>query len=305
MGSNPIEGTLCASLKIGYRRGMISANPVLSRYDKPKGAGFAYDEGRQAFASAQGGPQTAVSAPPAGTDTQFEVLTAGGGARVTMADVIVKTSIIFGICVLFAVVGWNLVQTMPMLAWIGMGGALVLGLVNAFKKQVSPALVIGYAIASGIMLGSISYLYNQIGLANEYEGLVLQAVIGTMTAFGVMLLLFGTGIIKVNGKFMKVMIAAMISYLIIGLASFIGAMMGVGGGWGFYGVGGWGLLLAAAGVLLASFALLIDFEFIRQGVAQGLPERESWRMAFGLLITLVWLYLEILRFLTILASGRD
>ena len=58
-------------------------------------------------------------------------------------------------------------------------------------------------------------------------------------------------------------------------------------------------------MLLASFALLIDFEFIRQGVAQGLPERESWRMAFGLLITLVWLYLEILRFLTILASGRD
>jgi uncharacterized YccA/Bax inhibitor family protein len=284
---------------------MISANPVLSRYDKPKGSGFAYDEGRQAFASAQGAPQTAVSAPPAGSDTDFAMVTAAGGARVTMADVIVKTAIVFGISVFFAVIGWNLAQTMPMLAWIGMGGALLLGLVNAFKKQVSPPLVIGYAIASGIMLGSISYFYNQIGLANQYEGLVLQAVIGTMTAFGVMLFLFGTGIIKVTGKFMKVMLAAMISYLIIAGASFIGALMGVGGGWGFYGVSGWGLLLAAAGVLLASFALLLDFEFIKQGINQGLPERESWRMAFGLLITLVWLYLEILRFLTLLAAGRD
>jgi uncharacterized YccA/Bax inhibitor family protein len=305
MGSNPIEGTLGEIWVLGYRRDMISANPVLSRYDKPKGAGFAYDEGRSAFASAQGAPTTAVSAPPAGSDTDFAMVTAAGGARVTMADVIVKTAIVFGISVFFAVIGWNLAQTMPMLAWIGMGGALVLGLINAFKKQISPPLVIGYAIASGIMLGSISYFYNQIGLANEYEGLVLQAVIGTMTAFGVMLFLFGTGIIKVTGKFMKVMIAAMVSYLIIALASFVGALMGVGGGWGFYGVSGWGLLLAAAGVLLASFALLIDFEYIRQGIAQGLPERESWRMAFGLLITLVWLYLEILRFLTILASGRD
>jgi uncharacterized YccA/Bax inhibitor family protein len=284
---------------------MISANPVLSRYDKPKGAGFAYDEGRQAYASAQGAPQTAVSAPPAGSDTQFELLTAGGGARVTMADVIVKTAIVFGLCVLFAVIGWNLAQVMPVIAWIGVGAALVLGLVNAFKKQVSPPLIVGYAVASGIMLGSFSYFYNQIGLANEYEGLVLQAVIGTMTAFGVMLFLFGTGIIKVTGKFMKVMIAAMISYLIIAGASFIGALFGVGGGWGFYGVSGWGLLLAAAGVLLASFALLLDFEFIKQGIAQGMPERESWRMAFGLLITLVWLYLEILRFLAIMASGRD
>lgn len=284
---------------------MISANPILSRYDKPKGSGFAYDEGRQAFASAQGDPQTAVSAPPSGTDTQFEILTAGGGARVTMADVIVKTAIIFGISILFAFVGWNLAEAMPVIAWIGVGGALALGLVNAFKKQVSPPLVIGYAVASGIMLGSFSYFYDQIGLANQYEGLVLQAVIGTMTAFGVMLFLFGTGIIKVNGKFMKVMIAAMVSYLIIAGASFIGAMFGVGGGWGFYGVSGWGLLLAAAGVLLASFALLLDFEYIKQGIIQGLPERESWRMAFGLLITLVWLYLEILRFLTIMASGRD
>ena len=82
-------------------------------------------------------------------------------------------------------------------------------------------------------------------------------------------------------------------------------MFGVGGGWGFYGVGTFGLLLALAGVLLAAFSLMLDFEAIKQGIAMGLPERESWRLSFGLLVTIVWLYLEILRFLAIIASGRE
>jgi len=292
---------------------MISANPILSRYEKSAKSGFAYDEGRQAYTAASGAAPTAAtttaaptSTPPTGTDQQFDLITAGGGAKVTLADVIVKTAVIFAISVFFAVVGWNLAATMPMIAWIGVGAALVLGLVNAFKKQVSPPLIVGYAIASGIMLGSFSMFYNELALANNYQGLVLQAVIGTMTAFGVMLFLYGTGIIKVTGKFVKVMMAAMISYLLIALVSFGSAIfLGTGGGWGFYGVSGWGLLLCAAGVLLASFALMLDFEYIKQGINMGLPERESWRMAFGLLITLVWLYLEILRFLAIMASGRD
>ena len=88
------------------------------------------------------------------------------------------------------------------------------------------------------------------------------------------------------------------------MASLVGALFGVGGGWGFYGVGIWGLLLCAAGVLLASFMLMLDFDAIKQGINMGLPERESWRLSFGLLVTLVWLYLEILRLLSILA-GRD
>jgi uncharacterized YccA/Bax inhibitor family protein len=290
---------------------MISANPVLSRYEKTSKSGFAYDEGRQAYTAASGSAPAATTTtptatPPSGTDQQFEIITAGGGAKVTLADVIVKTAIVFSISVFFAFVGWNLATAMPMIAWIGVGAALVLGLINAFKKQVSPPLIVGYAIASGIMLGAFSMFYNELALANNYQGLVLQAVIGTMTAFGVMLFLYGTGIVKVTGKFVKIMMAAMISYLLIALVSFGSAIFfGTGGGWGFYGVSGWGLLLCAAGVLLASFALMLDFEFIKKGVGMGLPERESWRMAFGLLITLVWLYLEILRFLAILASGRD
>ena len=78
----------------------------------------------------------------------------------------------------------------------------------------------------------------------------------------------------------------------------------VGGGWGFYGVGGLGIIICLAGVGIAAFFLVLDFEAIKQGVAMGLPERESWRMSFGLLVTLVWIYLEFLRLFAIL-SGRD
>lgn len=287
---------------MGYLSDMQSSNPILKKYETPsrKGAGFAYAEGKSAYSSALD-PQAAAGGP---TEVEFETITAGGGARLTFADVIMKSAILFGITVVMAFLGWALVPTMPFVLWIGLGGSLVFGLISAFKKEVSPVLVLLYSASAGLMLGSISWAYDQMALAQDYQGLVSQAIIGTLTAFGVMLFLYGTGIVKVTGKFVKIFMAAMISYFLIAVASVIGALFGVGGGWGFYGVGGWGLLLCAAGVLLASFALMLDFEAIKQGLAMGLPERESWRLSFGLLVTLVWLYLEILRFLSVLA-GRD
>lgn len=286
---------------------MQTNNPVLTRIDKQaqeqSGAGFAYGEGVDAYAQAAttGAAATAVAGTQVGP--QLGQPTAVG-ARVTLNDVIVKTGIMFVLVVIGAVVGWNTAQTMP---WLWIGAALVglvLGLVNTFKRQVSVVLMLAYALVEGVMLGGISYWYNTLAIANDYEGLVLQAVIGTMTAFGVMLLVYNTGLIKVNGKFAKIMIVAMISYGVIALASFVGALFGVGGGWGFYGVSGIGLVLCAIGVLLASFSLMLDFEAIKQGIAYGLPEKESWRMGFGLLVTLIWLYLEILRFLAILAASN-
>ena len=295
---------------------MSSHNPVLRRYEQP---GFAYDEGRAALANAGGNPGAPVATapmapapsaapggtvPPLGTD-EFATITAAGGLRLTLNDVIMKSAAVFAITVLFAFIGWPLAESAPIVVFGAMFVGLALGLVNAFKKSVSPILVALYAVAQGIFLGGISNLYNQMALASDYQGIVLQAVIGTMTAFGVMLFLYGTGIVKVTGKFVRVMMAAIISYALIGLVSFVAAMFGVGGGWGFYGVGGIGLLLCVAGVLLASFTLMLDFEAIKQGIAMGVPERESWRMAFGLLMTLIWLYLEILRFLSIFAAGRE
>ena len=291
---------------------MQTNNPVLSRYEKADAPGFAYDEGQSAYAEASGEAPTATRAPatkaagvpPTDADAAFETVTAGGGVRVTLNDVIVKSAIMFGLVVVFAFVGWNLITAAPALMLPVFLVAMVLGFVNALKKNVSPALMIVFAIAEGLMLGGISNWYNAYASGNGWDGIVLQAVVATMTTFGVMLALYLTGVIKVTKRFTRVLMVAAVSYLVLALASFVAAMFGVGGGWGFYGVDGLGIIISLAGVAIASFFLALDFEAIKQGVALGLPERESWRMSFGLLVTLVWIYLEFLRMFAIL-SGRQ
>ncbi|MFN8125455.1 MAG: Bax inhibitor-1/YccA family protein [Candidatus Nanopelagicales bacterium] len=285
---------------------MQSRNPVLNRIDKEasqSGSGFAYDEGRSAYQQAAAGQVTLDAAQaPAGQYAPAPV-----GQPVTIADVIVKTGINFAVLIVGAVIGWQLAPTMPWVTWVAMFVGLGLGLANAFMKSVKPALVLAYALAEGVFLGGISWFYDwYVQQVNpQYTGLVSQAIIGTLVAFGVMLALYTGRIIRVNGTFQKVMMVALISYGLIALVSFIAALFGVGGGWGFYGVGTLGIVLCAIGVLLAAFTLNLDFAAIEQGIAMGLPERESWRMSFGLLVTLVWLYLEILRLLAIVAMSRD
>lgn len=280
---------------------MQSNNPVLSRYEKQP-AGFAYSEGQSAYAAASG--QAPASVPPASTDEQFQTITAASGVRLTLNDVIVKTGMLFAIVVVLAVVGWNLVLTAPLLVFGAAIIGMVLGFVNALKREVSPPLVMLYAAAQGLLLGGISNMYNQIAVGNGWEGIVVQAVVATMVTFGVMLTLFATGIVKVTKKFTAILMVAAISYLVIGLISLVSSFFGVGNGWGIYGMGDFGILVAVAGVLIAAFFLMLDFEAIRQGIAMGAPERESWRMAFGLLVTLIWIYLEFLRLLALL-SGRE
>ncbi len=285
---------------------MESRNPVLRRFtaqeESGSGAGFAYDEGRSAYAAA--GAAEAATAPTA-EQLQGIYDTAGPGTgRLTLDDVIVKTGISFVVLLVGAVIGWNLVETMPILVWGASLVGLALAFVNIFKKQVSPALVLLYAFAQGIFLGGISKWYDAIAQSNGYQGIVQQAVIGTLVAFGVMLALYRTRVIKVNGTFQKMMLVAFVSYGVIAIASLIAALFGVGGGWGFYGVGTIGIVLCVFGVGLAAFSLALDFESITQAINHGAPERESWRLAFGLLVTLIWLYLEILRLLAILSNNR-
>ena len=264
---------------------MQSSNPILSRYEPKKGA--------PAAAAAAGGT------PPA----DFATVVAGGGAAVTINDVIIKTSLVFLTTLVFAFAGWFVAAGAP---WVIIVGALVglgLAFANSFMKRVNPLLVLAYAAAEGIVLGALSSWYNAYAESNKYHGVVLQEVVATMATFAVMLILYRTGVIKVTRKFASVMIVALVTYLVLGIASLIAALFGVGGGWGFYGVGSLGLIICLVGVLLAAFFLLLDFQAIADGIRLGLPERESWRMAFGLLVTLVWLYLEFLRLLALFSRN--
>jgi uncharacterized YccA/Bax inhibitor family protein len=238
---------------------------------------------------------------PVVSDEELARIINGGqlSGQATLADVITNTAKIFGLVLVGAAYGWITAETNQTLALIAFGVAFVLSLVNSFKKQVSPALVLLYGAAEGVALGAIS---RWMDIAYG-PGIAQQALIGTMAVFAIMLVLYQSKIIKVNGRFMKMFTIAMFSYLAIAIGSLIAAMFGVGQGWGFFGVGQIGLLLCVFGVGLAAFSLVMDFEIITQAVAQGIPQRESWRLAFGLTVSLVWLYTELLRLLAIL--NRD
>lgn len=214
--------------------------------------------------------------------------------RMTIDDVVTKTGLLLAILAVTAGVAWKMNLSTGYL----MIGALVgfaLAMVNSFSKTVRPGLVIAYAVCEGLVVGVISHVYNTL-----YSGIVSQAVIGTVAAFGGILFLYSSGKLRATPRFTKMLMGAAIGYLILGVVSLIASFAGVGHGMGFYGVHGVGLLLAVGGVAIASFFFVLDFDQIQKGVQAGVPTSESWRASFGLLVTLVWLYLEIIRLISIL-----
>lgn len=280
---------------------MESRNPVITRMEQEakRNGGYA---GFGATATTTAPASTGYEVPPAAPVEAPPV-----GAPMTINDVVVKTAAMFIPLLATAYVAWTM-QVGFGVVLVAMIAATVVAIWQVMAKQVQPVAVLGYAALEGIVIGGMSFwLQEWVNQSNAAAGepstnIVIQAVIGTFAAFAAMLFLYGTRIIKVTGRFKTMMMTAMLAYLGIAVVSVISSLFGVGGGWGFYGVDGIGLLLCVAGVALASFSLALDFDAIEQAVSLGVPERESWRASLGLVITLVWLYLEILRFLAIINS---
>lgn len=280
---------------------MESRNPVIARMEQ--------DAKRNGGYAGFGATATTTTQAPVGYDVPPPppVATQPVGTPMTVTDVVVKTAAMFVPLLATAWLAWTM-QVGFGIVLIAMIAATVLAIWQVVAKQVQPVAVLAYAALEGVVIGGFSFwLQEYVNQSNAASGseptnIVIQAVIGTFAAFAAMLFLYGTRIIKVTGRFKTMMMGAMLAYLGIAVVSLISSFFGVGGGWGFYGVGGLGLLLCIAGVALASFSLALDFDAIEQAVAAGVPERESWRASLGLVVTLVWLYLEILRFLAILNS---
>jgi uncharacterized YccA/Bax inhibitor family protein len=282
---------------------METNNPVLARMEKDaaRNGGYAGFGGTASTTPTVEQVQAMYDAPstaPAGAPPGVAV-----GARMTIADVIAKTGLMFVVVVAFAVGAWQL-EVGTGVVLVAMIGALGLGLWGAASQKVRPAVYLGYAVLEGIVLGGISLWYYNFAIANgSDQNIVVQAVIGTFAAFAAMLFLYATRIIKVGNTFRKMMLIGMVGYLFVALASLVASFFGVGNGFGFYGAGGLGLLLCVVGVGLAAFSLALDFDAIETAMAAGVPEQESWRAAFGIMVTLVWLYLELLRLFAILSRN--
>ncbi|MHA7239404.1 Bax inhibitor-1/YccA family protein [Arthrobacter sp. TMS1-12-1] len=227
--------------------------------------------------------------------------------RMTFDDVIVKTLLCLGVVLVGAAIPAFVVPGLAVpLMIIGALGGFVLGLVNAFKREPSPALILAYAGLEGLFLGGITMF-----LEAQFPGIATQAVLGTLVVFGVTLALFKSGKVRATPKAMKFFMIAMISYAAFSLLNLGLMVFGVNDDpWGlrgadFLGTGiPFGVIIGILAIGLAAFSLIIDFTSISEGVRQGAPQKYSWTAAFGLTVTLVWLYVEILRLLAIL-RGDD
>lgn len=178
---------------------------------------------------------------------------------------------------------------------IGVIGGLVLGLVNTFKKQPSPFLVLAYAIFEGLFLGGLSGALQQ---DERTMGIPVAAVFATFAVAGTILVLFRLGVLRTSARMTKIVGIAMIAYMAFLLVNLV---LGLATGGFIYG-GPLGLVIGVLAVGLASYNLVMDFEDVQRGVANGLPRVYAWRCAFGVTMTMVWLYIEIVRILRILSD---
>ncbi|MBZ2196611.1 Bax inhibitor-1/YccA family protein [Occultella gossypii] len=225
--------------------------------------------------------------------------------RLTYDDVIMKTAGVLAVVIGVAVLSWFAVPAemrMPVL-FIGLIGGFVLGLVNAFKRSPSPALIIAYAAFEGAFLGMISGVFETM-----WPGIVIQAVLATFVTFAVTLALFKSGKVRVTPKFTRFLLIAGASYVVFSLVN-VGLMV-FGGMDGFglrsvevFGIP-LGLIIGLFAVGLAAMNLIWDFDSISKGIQNGAPAKMAWSAAFGITITLVWLYLEFLRILAILRGSN-
>lgn len=222
--------------------------------------------------------------------------------RMTYDDVIVRTAACLGAVMAGAAVTLFVSMSLAsMLMIVGALGGFVLALVNTFKKQPSPALILAYAGLEGLFLGGLTRI-----LDGMFPGVGLQAVIGTLSVFAVTLLLFRSGKVRATPKAMRFFMIAMIGYAVFALVNMVmvwtGAVQspfGLSTSMQIFGIP-LGVFIGILAIGLAAFSLIMDFTSIEAGVRAGAPERFSWTAAFGLTVTLVWLYVEIIRLLSIL-----
>ena len=242
----------------------------------------------------------------AGLEAQYQAPSATNAdmRRMTYDDVIIRTAGMFGLILATGALSWSLVTNEAtfalgaMAVFAGVVGSFILGMVNSFKREPSAALILAYAAFEGLLLGGFSGI-----MEARYEGIVVQAVLATLATFGVMLAAYSYGGFRVQGRFRRVVVVATFGYIIFSLINFVLMMTGAAtGAWGLRSMTIMGIPLGVPlgilAVILASFFLAIDFESIENGVRNGLPRRYAWAGAFGLVVTIVWLYVEFLRLLS-------
>jgi len=269
---------------------MPSNNPVFSRGFP--GAGNSQPGGWGA------GPQQTYGGAPTQHDPYAapSPYAARGTAYMTMDDVVRATGVTFLVTVLTAAATWALPGNIGFgLALPAVLVAFVLGLVISFKQIASPAATLVYAALQGVAVGALSEAFNTVFGGN----IVVQAVIGTFGVFAGMLVVYKTGAIRVTPKFTRWLTGAIIGVLVLMVANGVASIF-TSGGLGLRDGGTTSIIFSLVVIGVAAFSLLLDFDMADEAIRRGVTPKFAWYIAFGLLVTVVWLYLEILRLLSYL-----
>ena len=233
----------------------------------------------------------------------------------TLGSTVMKSLTLVGICVVCATITWDMSMTATgafdpgkAMPWMigGLIGGLILAVITIFKPKASPVSAPLYAAAEGLFLGAVSAYYEASfgstnGQAGPFSGIVVQAVALTMAVTFVMLTLYCTRVIRVTEKLRAGIIAATGAVCLVYLAAIVMRMFGVQMPF-LHDTGPIGIGISLVIVGIAAFNLLLDFDLIERGVQRRAPKYMEWYAGFALLVTLVWLYLEILRLLSKLRS---
>ncbi|MCI4064320.1 Bax inhibitor-1/YccA family protein [Micromonospora sp. R77] len=211
----------------------------------------------------------------------------------TLDDVVVKTVLLLGVLGVSAAAAWVLVpDALVGVAWIGAAVVgLVLGLIISFSRMANPALVVAYSIVEGVFVGMVSKAFDTL-----YDGIVLQAVVATFGVFFLMATLYKARVIRATPKFARIMISVMAGLFAVMLINLVLALFGVNTHLRDGSPLAIGFSLVC--IVVASLSFVLNFAEIEDGVRMGLPQRYSWTAAFGIVVGLVWLYLEVLRLLS-------
>ncbi|WP_156688269.1 Bax inhibitor-1/YccA family protein [Mycobacterium sp. Marseille-P9652] len=250
------------------------------------------------------------AAPMQGYDPYAPYQETRASRPLTIDDVVTKTGMTLAVLTASAVVSYFLVASNVALAMpltlVGALGGLGLVLVATLgRKQDNPALVLSYAVLEGLFLGAVSFVFANFAVSGTNAGaLIGEAVLGTFGVFFGMLVVYKTGAIRVTPKFTRMVVASLFGVLALMLGNLVLAMFGVGHGTGL-GLRSGGtiaIIFSLVCIAIAAFSFLIDFDAADQMIRAGAPEKAAWGIALGLTVTLVWLYLEILRLLSYLQN---
>lgn len=277
-----------------------TSNPVFRSLPKQRG-GYAQFGTGVAGAATQYGHQTDPYAP-------YVDQRAGVARPLTIDDVVTKTGITLAVLSAVAVVSYFMVAANLALAtpftFVGAFGGLALVLIATFgRKQDNPAIVLSYAALEGLFLGAISFILANIAVSSTNAGaLIGQAILGTLGVFFGMLVVYKTGAIRVTPKFSRMVVAGLFGVLALMIGNLVIGFFNHGEGMGLRSGGPLAIIFSLVCIAIAAFSFLIDFDAADQMIRAGAPEKAAWGIALGLTVTLVWLYIEILRLLSYLQN---